>query len=224
VTNALDFGSAALAPGETLDLAFTGAGNGFSVDAINVTLSPLAIFDLRAPLVETLDEAADFTLPAIAGISPNVSTPDGVLNQTAASFGVNATGTGDVTSQIDDGVGVDESIDLMFDQDVYLEWFTLSSFSSTDMFELMLPGMAPIVFGGSDLFTGTNVLNLNAPLLPAGQKARLQFASGNGFSFDGFAVSAAPVTVSNVVPEPAAGALFLIAGAGLCVRRRRHSA
>jgi hypothetical protein len=64
-------------------------------------------------IVEAVDEAPSFSL-TIDGITATLTANIGVLNTTAVSgFGVNAPGTGDETSLIDNVLGT-ESVSIVF--------------------------------------------------------------------------------------------------------------
>src|SRR5690349_5422073 len=85
------------------------------------TASASSLFDLRDVGIDSIDNVSSFsltvggikaTLTALAGGITDVNT---VLNRTASGFGVNAVGTGDLTDQIDDALGI-ESVRIVFDQ------------------------------------------------------------------------------------------------------------
>jgi len=173
-----------------------------------------ALFQLAgSAAVEAVDEASSFSLTA-DGITATLTANIGVLNTTAVSgFGVNAPGTGDETSQIDNILGV-ESVSIVFNVGVRLDQIVLSLFTggaTGDVASLTIDGFAPLT------------LNPTAPALdvydfasnntvPAGQSVVLAYQAGNGFSFDSFIVTAAP--------EPASLALLGVGLAGLGWSRR----
>ncbi len=166
-------------------------------------------------IVEAVDEAPSFSL-TIDGITATLTANIGVLNTTAVSgFGVNAPGTGDETSLIDNVLGT-ESVSIVFNVPVRLDQIVLSDFfgGAGDLALLTINGFAP----------GT--LNPTAPALdvynfasnntvPIGQSIILAFQAGNGFSFDSFSVTA--------VPEPASGLLLLIGLAAIRVIHFRQA-
>ena len=85
-----------------------------------LSLSQNVFFDLRTsdPIysegaIEDL-EGVSMTL-TLNEISTTLTASDGVLNQTISGFGVNASGSGDDTDQLDNGSGLDESISISFD-------------------------------------------------------------------------------------------------------------
>jgi len=161
----------------------------------NVIATPI-VFDLRSDLIESIDEQATFELTK-NDIIATLSTSVGVLNRTSSSFGVNATGSGDATSLIDDGSGIAEFIQIQFNKAIRLLDFTVSSFGSGDSGLLSVNNLAIFEINN----TGLN--NLNNLFINDGDILSLSFISGNGFSFDSF-------TVSEIsVDEPGSGILLI---------------
>jgi MYXO-CTERM domain-containing protein len=189
-----------------------------SVLVVNISLAPslhATLFQLAgSAAVEAVDEAPSFSL-TVDGITATLTANIGVLNTTAVSgFGVNAPGTGDETSQVDNTLGL-ESVSIVFNLPVRLDQIVLSLFTggaTGDLASLTVDGF------------GAATLNPLAPALdvydfvtnntvPVGQSIVLAYQAGNGFSFDSFSVSE--------VPAPASLALALIGLAGLGWSRRK---
>jgi hypothetical protein len=164
------------------------------------------VFDLRSSLIESIDEQATFELvnnDIIATLTTNV----GVLNRTSSGFGVNATGTGDATSLIDNGSGVSEFIQIQFNKTVNLLDLTVSSFGSGDSGLLSIDALSIFEINKSGLNSLNNLIINDGALLT------LSFIGGNGFSFDSFTVSEISVT------EPG-GSILLLSGLVLLFVRK----
>ncbi len=172
-------------------------------------------FDLRDTLNTAAIESGSFTQSDLTII---LSSNQGVLNQTASSFGVNHPSSGDATSLLD-GVNGAESINISFDQTVNITSLTLSSYASggAETASLTIASFSPIDLvaqaTSSDVynFSTNNVLN-------TAQIAQLSWLSGNGFSFDSITVE----TIASVVPEP--NSILLLGLSGIifaCYRSRR---
>jgi hypothetical protein len=194
---------------------------GFAASVISTTLiaPPVeaTLFQLAgSAAVEAVDEASSFSL-TIDGITATLTANIGVLNTTAVSgFGVNAPGTGDETSQIDNALGV-ESVSIVFDVSVRLDQIVLSLFTggaTGDLASLTIDGFGPITLNPTapalDVY---NFINNNT--VPVGQSIVLAYQAGNGFSFDSFSVTA--------IPEPASLALVALGLFGLGCSRRKNS-
>lgn len=152
--------------------------------------SPI-FFDLRAPLVETLDGAPALSL-TLEALTARVNTASGVLNRTASGFGVNATGGGDDTDAID-GALVDEAVSVTFDADVLLNGIQVSGLARSDSGLLLLPDLrVPLATAGFVAAGGA--------LLLRGASFQVAHGAGNGFSFDGFLVT--PRTTGQVPSPP----------------------
>lgn len=133
--------------------------------------------------------------------------PSGAFNQTASGFGINAAGSGDDTDEFDPG----EGFTFSFDQSVFINSLTVSSFGGSSIGVLSYDGGANIATISS---TGTTVIN--SSVIASG--TLLRFASTSGvFSLDAITVTA--------VPEPASAAA--LAGAAMlaftATRRRGRS-
>ena len=179
--------------------------------SVQATLFQLA----GSAAVEAVDEASSFSL-TVDGITATLTANIGVLNTTAISgFGVNAPGTGDETSQIDNILGV-ESVSIVFDVAVRLDQIVLSLFTggaTGDLASLTIDGFGAITLNPTapalDVYDFTN-----NNTVPVGQSIILAYQAGNGFSFDSFSVTA--------IPEPASLALVALGLFGLgCSRRKR---
>lgn len=182
------------------------------------TLASPLLFDLRAPLVETLDGAPSLRL-TVSDITATVRADQGILNRTASGFGVNAPGGGDDTDTID-GALVDEAVSVAFDTDVILDGVLLSSLTRTDAGVLLLPGL-------SVSLTGSGFVSAGDALLQAGAAFRVAHVTGNGFSFDGFLASPRPVATvpsPSTLPLSLAGLATLLASAAGPGGRRRARA
>src|SRR6266542_4991508 len=160
-------------------------------------------------IVEAVDEAPSFSL-TIDGITATLTANIGVLNTTAViGFGVNAPGTGDETSLIDNVLGT-ESVSIVFNVPVRLDQIVLSDFfgGAGDLALLTINGFAPVTLNPTA--PALDVYNFASNnTVPIGQSIILAFQAGNGFSFDSFSVTA--------VPEPASGLLLLIGLAAIRV-------
>jgi hypothetical protein len=165
--------------------------------------------------VETKDEAPSFSL-TIDGITATLTANIGDLNTTLVSgFGVNAPGTGDETSQIDNILGT-ESVSIVFNAPVRLDQIVLSLFTAPptgDLATLTIDSFAPITLNPTA--PALDVYNFASNnTVPVGQSIILAYQAGNGFSFDSFSVTA--------IPEPASGLLLLIGLAAARVVRFRQ--
>jgi len=120
-----------------------------------------------------------------ATLTPFVQANTGSLNQTAGSFGIDASGTDG--SSLLDGVAGAEWISIVFDQNVTFTQLTLSALSSGEGGSITLGANALVTL--SDTGSGTDVYNFAANnTVTAGQTVLIKWSTGNGFSFDAFTV------------------------------------
>jgi len=182
-------------------------------------------FDLRAPVIESIDEVNSFSLERDGLIATLTAIPTSyagnslLLNQTTSGFGVNVDnttcGSAELSDQLDGGC-VGEAIQVTFNSDVLLNSLWVSSFGSLDR------GL--VTMGGPTYTIGsTGVHSLSDTFLSAGTPFAVTYTQGNGFSFDKFvATSVSQISASSVsVPEPSTLMLFSAGALGLVVRRRR---
>ncbi|HSR63908.1 MAG TPA: hypothetical protein VLN56_10940 [Gammaproteobacteria bacterium] len=168
-------------------------------------------FNLRDSVIESIDEAASFTLTQ-DGVTATFSTPNGVLNRTSSGFGVNAIGGGDDTNAIDAGTGIAESIEIMFSGPVSLTGITVSDFGSTDLGQLTAGTNTQPV-------TASGFLEFGEIAVPAGNIISIGFIAGNGLSLDSITINnAAGEIPSASVPEP--GTFWLLLGSSVILFRK----
>jgi hypothetical protein len=154
--------------------------------ALQVHATPIA-FNLRDTTATTEIELGVITRSGVVAVlTPHVAGGSGALNQTTSAFGINATGTGDDTDELDNGLGV-ESISMVFNTDIFFTELTLSSFPVPDTAFLTINGFSTLTLnataGAIDVF-GFATDNF----VTAGQTVVLSFGSGSGFSFDSFTI------------------------------------
>jgi len=170
--------------------------------------SAAIIFDFRDTGNTTAIESGTVL---ISGLTATLSANSGVLNQTASSFGINATGSGDATALIDDGAGIAEIFSVQFDQDVILNSATLSLFSAGETANFTF---GATTIGITDTGSGSDVFNAPAnTVLTTGQSISIAWTAGNGFSVDSLSV--------DLVPEPSSTLLLGLGSLALFTRRRR---
>ena len=162
-------------------------------------------FDFDAETGSFTDTATGFTANFTAIVAGNT----GMLNATGDSFGVNATGGGDDTDQLD-GVQGAESIAITFSGPVSatLTAIDVVGFGDTDAGTIDIGGVSTIVASGTD-----SVIPTHTELV--GNTLTIAHTAGNGFGLESltFHVKAVPEPSSLLV-------LGAFAGLGLCSRRR----
>jgi hypothetical protein len=189
-------------------LAMTGI---FSISA------EAALFQLAGnAAVEAVDESPSFSL-TVGGITATLTANIGLLNTTLVSgFGVNAPGSLDESSLIDDGQGI-ESVSISFNVPVRLDQIVLSLFTggaTGDLATLIVDGFAALTL--TPTAPALDVYNFSSSnTVPLGQSVGLAFQAGNGFSFDSFTVSI------TAVPEPPTALVLTVALLAMyCLSRR----
>jgi hypothetical protein len=126
-------------------------------DAVGIPIT----FDLRDTTATSEIESGVITRSGLkATLTPLVASSSGSLNQTSGGFGINASGSGDTTDQLD-GVAGAESIRIEFDQEIKFTGLKLSSMGSADVGRLTIAGGAPISLTGSThTFTSDNLVTI----------------------------------------------------------------
>lgn len=191
-------------------------------------LSPAAvadvvIFDLGSQANGSAVDGVASGMLTRQGITATFSANDGVLNATGSWFGINASGSGDVTDQIDAGSGVSESVHITFDLPVEFLQLSLASFSGSERALLTVGGSPPQLLAATapaiDVYDFTAASFPQGNVLAAGQPLVIGYTFGsaedNGFSLSGFQVRA--------VPEPSSWAV-MVPLATAWLRRRRRAA
>lgn len=144
------------------------------------------------------------------GLTATLTANDGVLNQTASGFGINASLSGDDTDTIDNGSGISEFLTIAYDKLVTFDQLILSSFATTEDASLTFAGGTPNILVGTS--PSADVYNFSTDnTISVGQSVLLSYRTGNGFSVDQFTVTTVETTAT---PEPATIALL---GVGLAV-------
>lgn len=193
------------------------------------SLRAALVFDLAGDAtVETLDGSSTLSLTqsgvtaTLAALIDGATDSSAQLNTTSSSFGINAAGSGDATSELD-GVNGAEAIKITFNKRITFESIDVSSLGSGDQGTLTLAGGSPQTFTSSGTVSGGSTLEI-------GESAIIAWTAGNGFSFDRFAVTipaddppGGSGSGLSAIPEPAALPWLLLFGgtAYLAFRPRR---
>jgi hypothetical protein len=176
-------------------LLFTAA---LSTDAFAQTVT----FDFRGATGLTLESASSV---AVSGLTLSTSVfPNGVFNQTASGFGVNADGGTDDSDEFD----TNEGFTFSFDQAVRLVSLSVSSFGGGSAALLAFDGGATIAS-----ISSTGVTALADTAVTANTLLRFTGTGTSPFSLDSLSVTA--------IPEPASAG-YLGGFALLCALRRRR--
>ena len=194
-----------------------------SVCALSTRAQAFSItFDLLGQEGAVVDGLTECPV-TVDGLTATFTANNGILNQTSGDFGINASGVGDTTNQIDNGSGVDEFVTITFDKFVTFDQLILSSFTSSENASLTISGGSPITLVGTG--PSTDIYNFSTDnTILTGQSVILAYGTGNGFSFDEFTVT---IPESTIVPEPTTMALLFIGIVGLGItyllRRSRRN-
>lgn len=140
--------------------------------------------------------------------------PDGVFNQTASAFGINAASGSDDTDEFDPG----EGFTFSFSTDVILNSISVSSFGSTSSGLVSFNGGSTIAS-----ITATGTTSLAATFVSAGTVLRfISNSSDLTLASSDFSLDSITVTLASV-PEPSSGALLGgLAVVGFVASRRRR--
>jgi len=164
-------------------------------------------FDFGTPTDTFTDSGLTASFQAL------VEGSTGDLNAAGSSFGVNAEGTGDETSQLDGDLG-NESIEITFSGSDIVATLTSVEFSDFGDDDA---GTIELGEESFDVASGVVETPFSSGLI--GNTLTIAFTEGNGFSIDELVFHVKPSEVA--VPEPSSG-LALLAIAGLLVGRRRR--
>lgn len=176
---------------------------------VGIARAGLVGFDLYGdPAVySVLDNQASATVTN-GGIAATLSaSPNGVLNRTTETFGVNDVTTGGDDS---DALDKDEYIDVVFDRDVTFSNLTIASWAAGNAGEVQLDAGSGFVSQGSIPGAGDAAYGF---FVPAGRPVRILATAeaASGVDSKGFSVNAFSV---ETVPEPAAIGLLVFGVAG----------
>ncbi len=181
----------------------------------------LVIFTLGGSLNGLSIDGASSGSLTVDGLTARLTANDGVLNATTSNFGINASGSGDATDQIDAGSGVREFITITFDAPVEFTQLSLAAFSGSERASVIVGLNSPLFLtattAGTDVYDFTSSSFALGNRIDIGQPLVIGYAFGsvadNGFSLAGFQVS--------TVPEPSAAGLALLVALSNLFRRRR---
>jgi len=186
----------------------------FTFIAVSFLALPLnaatIVYDLRDTSQTAAIEAGAYTVDSVL---LSMDSPQGDLNQTSSGFGVNATGSGDNTHQIDNGAGVAEVLNFSFDTSGTLTQIDMSSFGPSDTFDLKKNGtlIQSLIDQGT---SSPDVFMLNVDFSST-DTFSITYTGGNGASLDA-------ITIANTaVPEPSSMVFLAVFGSFALIRRRR---
>lgn len=170
------------------------------------TATPI-YFNFLDPELENVDESPSLSISK-NDLTIFLITNQGVLNRTQSAFGINSSGSGDDTDEIDSGSSIEEMLGIYFNKDVTLKSFSVSKLGSSDAGKLTF-GIDTLL-----LFSNSGTYSLDNYFLPENQKLNLAYVSGNGFSFDSLTVEVASVS------EPASYMILIAGVLGLFIHKR----
>ncbi len=163
-------------------------------------------FDLKGS-ADSPDEVSSGSM-TVDGLTVTISANDGALNQTGGGYGINASGVGDETAQIDHGSGLAEKMTLSFDADVFLKQVVLALLTGgqNDAASLSIAGAPiPSLTDTGSKFDAFNFTTDN--FLSSGQFVEIGWKSGNGFSFENFTVE---TRTSESIPDSSSTVSMLL--------------
>ena len=180
-------------------------------------------FDLRAPVLESLDGAASLTLLR-DGVTATLTASVGALNRTASAFGIATPGCGN-SDELDASCTTSEAIGVTFDRAVRVVAISVSRLSRGDRGRFTEgAGNTWFEFDRNGRFETPDAILEPGLAFSVASVADGTSVTGRGFSFDRFIVEPAIAPQPpRAVPEPA---IPLLLGAGALavtlIRRRRH--
>ena len=161
--------------------------------------------------IQFADTPQTVVVPEIPGLSITVHSigPDGDLNSTATSLGINAAGTDD-TDAFDSILG--DVATFSFNQAVSITQLDFTTFTAGEVFDF-----AGAIINNGDLSNGTtDVYDFTVPLdIAANTQFSIQATSGT------IGIEAMTLTAVAAVPEPSSIALLGLGGLATLLRRRR---
>ena len=161
------------------------------------------VYNLRDTGATSAIESGAYT---VDGVTMQLSTEQGALNQTSSGFGVNHSSSGgsEKTDQIDGVHGI-ETITFWFSEAGILDQLNFSSVGGEDELSLTKNNQEWVSIT-------QNTPDLDLRFL-ASDRFHLSYVSGNGVSFDGAQITS--------TPEPSTFILLGFGGLALLVHRKR---